>query len=80
MVASNRAFVKSGTYNVAAAITAAQNVASLGTSMPTTIIGYAATRGDITASSANQASRPTIQASAAARAVRAEHHHDRELA
>lgn len=60
MVASNKAFVKSGTYTITAGITFAQNVASSAYNTPASqLVGYKTTRGDITFG-VNAASRPVI--------------------
>jgi hypothetical protein len=65
MVAGNKAFVKSGTYALTAGATFSQSVTTPSeTAPPSRLIGYASVRGDITESSANQSSRPTIVANA----------------
>ena len=65
MVASNKAFVKSGTYAVTAAVTFAQNVAAPTNATPAScIVGYKTVRGDITFG-VNAASRPLITTNAA---------------
>lgn len=62
MIGSNRAFIKSGTYSISAGLTFAPgNVTVNSTTYPTTVIGYATTRGDITHKTNNQSSRPIIQ-------------------
>lgn len=66
MVASNKAFIKSGTYLIATAITTGPTVANPSySSPPTTIIGYYLSRGDLGVASTNNASRPIFRAGAA---------------
>ena len=59
IVNSNKVFLKSGTYNLTAGLTL-PNVSNC------TLVGYAATRGDISPNTANLASRPQVLANAAA--------------
>jgi hypothetical protein len=62
MVGSNKAFIKSGNYDSAALITFGQSAVTPSNTVPfTTIIGYNATRGDITPWTSNQANRPVIR-------------------
>lgn len=61
MVGSNKAFIRSGTYTNATVITfATPAVTPSNTVAHTHLVGYQATRGDITPFTANQAGRPNI--------------------
>ena len=69
MVASNKAFVKSGTYGITTGVTFAQTVGSPGFSAtPSEIVGYKTTRGDI-AFGVNAANRPLINTNASISAL-----------
>ena len=60
MVAGNRAYVKSGTYAISAAVTFAQSVGNPNNAtVPTELVGYKTTRGDV-AFGVNASSRPLI--------------------
>ena len=60
MVAGNRAYVKSGTYAISASVTFAQSVGNpTNATLPTEIVGYKTTRGDITLG-VNASSRPLV--------------------
>jgi hypothetical protein len=62
MLASNRVWVKSGTYVHTAGITFTASSVFPAFNLPQTLIsGYAVTRGDITVTSTNQSSRPLLQ-------------------
>ncbi len=66
MAASNKAFVKSGTYGITAGVTFAQSVAIANfANLPTEIQGYKTVRGDISLG-VNAAFRPVLQTNAAA--------------
>jgi hypothetical protein len=64
MVASNKAFIKSGTYGITTGVTFAQTCSPSRTVPPTELVGYNATRGD-TVFGTGAANRPTIATNAA---------------
>ena len=63
MVGGNRAFIKGGIYGLTTPVTFTQSGPA--TNVPCWLIGYAATRGDVTLRSGNQSARPQIVANAA---------------
>ena len=68
MVASNKAFIKAGSYSITTApVTLAQNAGTPSNAIPPTrLIGYTATRGDITLANAAAMGRPTLTFNATA--------------